>query len=191
MGRSQRHRLQLNGVVSRDIKGQTPSYGTYDGSNIRASAIAGAATRGRAGGALSNDGVGGAGTQDIAGYIGVAVSAATVGHVDGVTGSREYIKPGPSTPPITAFLPTASSQIAAGATGRTVYTLASATGGIAPFTLAIMANVDNLGIAVSAAGNSLVSTLNPIGTVAAHIVSLRARDNYGNSFTQNVTITLT
>lgn len=89
MARSQRHRLQLNGVVSDDIKGQTPSCGTYKGSNLRAGAVVGAATRGRTGGALSNDGVGGPGTQDIGGYVGLAVGAAAIGHVDGFTGPRD------------------------------------------------------------------------------------------------------
>jgi hypothetical protein len=86
MARSQRHRIENQGLHADERRGTIPTVGTYMGSHLRAGATAGAATRGRAGGALSLDGVGGPGTF-VQGYVGVATAGgaprAEAGNVDG------------------------------------------------------------------------------------------------------------
>ena len=89
MGRSQRHRLHIQGVVGDDVRGQTPSGIAYSGSRMRAGATAGANTKSRAGGSTAENGAAGANTIDVAGYAGtVTKGLAATTHVDGSTGAR-------------------------------------------------------------------------------------------------------
>jgi hypothetical protein len=86
MARSQRHRIEVQGVHADERRGTIPTVGTYNGSHLRAGATAGAAVRGRAGGSSAQDGVGGPGTR-VAGYVGVVTAGgaprAEAGNVDG------------------------------------------------------------------------------------------------------------
>jgi hypothetical protein len=83
MGRSQRHRIENQGVHSDERIGTIPTNGTYNGSHLRAGATAGANVRGRAGEALTLDGAAGAGTiiGGFTGIVGAPVSSLT--HVNG------------------------------------------------------------------------------------------------------------
>jgi hypothetical protein len=83
MGRSQRHRIEIQGVHSDERLGTIPTVGTYNGSHLRAGATAGASVRARAGAALTADGAAGAGTR-IGGFVGVVgAPVCALTHVNG------------------------------------------------------------------------------------------------------------
>jgi len=86
MGRSQRHRIEQQGVHSDERIGTVPTKGTYNGSHIRPQTpptAAASTTRGRAGEAQAANGLAGAGTH-VGGYAGTAVGGvATASHVEG------------------------------------------------------------------------------------------------------------
>lgn len=86
MARSQRHRIENQGVHSDEPIGTIPTQGTYNGSHLRQGMVGGGATRMRAGASLTLDGAAGPGTI-IGGFVGVATAAGSpvceLGHVDG------------------------------------------------------------------------------------------------------------
>ena len=89
--------------------------------------------------------------------------------------------------PITGISPDTASIAAAGAVGRTVATL-SITGGTAPVTYT---TTNAGGLALEITGNLLKTTVNPVGTVGAKTVGIRATDSKGQTLTENITVTVT
>ena len=83
MARSQRHRIEVQGVHADERRGTIPTQGTYNGSHLRAGYVGGGNQRMRAGASLTQDGAAGPGTI-IGGFAGTAVGGvAALGHVDG------------------------------------------------------------------------------------------------------------
>ena len=82
MARSQRHKKQQMGKVSRDRQDAKGKIGTYSGSNMRASATAGSNTHSRAGSATAEDGANGAGYR-VGGYAGTSTKGTALNTVSG------------------------------------------------------------------------------------------------------------
>lgn len=90
-------------------------------------------------------------------------------------------------PAPTSILPDSGSIAAAGAVDRTIGTFTGA-GGLAPYTFSIAAAA---GVSAQFVGNLLKSTVNPIGTVALHTMSITMKDQRGMTVTENYALTLT
>jgi hypothetical protein len=84
--------------------------------------------------------------------------------------------------------PTTASIAAAGATGRLIAVMSGVTGGVQPVTWSVFTPA---GIAAAFTGNALLSTANPIGTVGAHAMTIRATDALGAVRSSTLTVTLT
>ena len=83
MARSQRHRIEIQGVHSDERRGTIPTQGTYNGSHLRKGYVGGGNQRMRAGASLTQDGAAGAGTI-IGGFVGVVgAPLSALGHVNG------------------------------------------------------------------------------------------------------------
>lgn len=95
MARSQRHRIENQGVHSDEVIGTVPTNGQYNGSHMREGMVGGGAYRGRAGASLTQVGAKGWGTI-IGGFVGVHTAAGSpvceLGHVDGSI-APVYVRP--------------------------------------------------------------------------------------------------
>jgi hypothetical protein len=83
MARSQRHRIEIQGVHADERIGTIPTRGTYNGSHLRQGMVGGGLQRMRAGASMTADGAAGAGTiiGGFSGVVGAPVCA--LGHVNG------------------------------------------------------------------------------------------------------------
>jgi len=93
----------------------------------------------------------------------------------------------PPSPAITGVLPDTATLAAAGAVSRTIATL-SAAGGVPPFT---WSTVSAGGLSFNIIGNSMVTTVDPCGTVGLHTAQVMATDSFGKTLTEPIAVTLT
>jgi hypothetical protein len=89
-------------------------------------------------------------------------------------------------PAPTGISPDSGTIAAAGAVDRTIGTF-TATGGQGPYTFSIIAAA---GVSAQFVGNLLKSTVNPIGTVALHTMSIQVKDQRGMTKVENYALTL-
>ena len=90
-------------------------------------------------------------------------------------------------PAITGISPDSASIAAAGAVGRTIATL-SVVGGTPPITYAV---VSAGGLSATFFNNLLQTSVNPCGTAGVKTVSVSATDDWGQTKTENIAVTVT
>jgi len=90
--------------------------------------------------------------------------------------------------PITGVGPELASETAAGAVGRTLATF-SATGGTPPYTFSV-GNLAASGLAASVQGNLLVADADPAGVPQGYILQVTATDSEGESLMEETALTL-
>lgn len=97
---------------------------------------------------------------------------------------------GYATPPnITALAPLTATLAAAGAVGRQVADI-NPVGGTAPFTWSIAANPDAIKVGIDPDTGVILTQFDPVGSAAAHNLSIKAVDGYGKTLTNVVVVTL-